>query len=93
MEAEDMNNKKIWYVVVDAKGIKKYRYCKTKKAAEQLKKNIDNIIDNNKVLTWVDFIWTSDFIKYPANVLHGKEFTKTTNIINDIGYYMDNMAI
>lgn len=85
-------NKKIYYVAVNMKGLKKYTYTNTKREAEQLKKNIDNLFNNKKVLTYIDFIWNSDK-KVPSSHLHGESFKQTNTLIQDIKNYLDNYTL
>jgi hypothetical protein len=89
-----MNNKKVWYVVVDYRGLKLYTYVKTKKEAEQLKKNIDNIINDIRCLTWIDFVWRTDYNNrlITESMLHGRDWQQTDNIIKDIGKYIDKIG-
>ena len=59
-----------------------YQYCNNKIEADKLLTAVRK--QNKSLIGWVDFVWHNNFISLSESVLHGKMFTKTELLLQEI---------
>ncbi len=59
-----------------------YQYCDNKQQANKLLTQLKR--KNKTLIGWVDFVWDNDYKTLPGSELHGKMFTKTESLLQEV---------
>ena len=59
-----------------------YQYCDNKQQAIKLLSTLKK--QNKSLIGWVDFVWDNDYKTLPGSELHGKMFTKTESLLQEV---------
>lgn len=59
-----------------------YQYCNNKQQAIKLLSTLKK--QNKSLIGWIDFVWDNDFKTLPESALHGRMFTKTKSLLQEV---------
>lgn len=59
-----------------------YQYCNNKLEASKLITALKK--QNKRIIAWIDFVWNSEYGKISETALHGRMFTQTNSLLNEL---------